>query len=300
VLIVEGLEERLPNDYAGITQHVLALKALQGETGAIIPDNIDSNAPTVRTVNGLVRPILTMRPGETQLWRIANIGADIFYDVAFAARLFTVIAEDANPVTRPYTALDLVMPPGKRFDVLVTAPAEPGRYSFETVSYDQGGDRYPQDTLMTVDVQGDPADPLPPLTEGLAEPSGLAEAEVAERRTFVFSGDDDTNNLAINGMPFDMDRIDAEPRLGTVEEWTIENVTSEQHPFHIHVNDFEVLSVNGVPYAANGEQDTVVLPPGGQVVVRIGFFDFTGKFVFHCHILAHEDGGMMATVEVVP
>jgi FtsP/CotA-like multicopper oxidase with cupredoxin domain len=55
-----------------------------------------------------------------------------------------------------------------------------------------------------------------------------------------------------------------------------------------------------VPYTSHGEQDTVVLPPHGEVVIRTAFLDFTGKFVFHCHILAHEDGGMMAVVEVVP
>jgi FtsP/CotA-like multicopper oxidase with cupredoxin domain len=300
VLIVEGFEQRLPEAYRGVAQRVLALKDLQVEDGAIVADNIDSNAPTVRTVNGLVEPVLEMRAGETQLWRIANIGADIFYDVAFAARFFTVIAEDGTPVERPFTAQDLVMPPGKRFDVLVTAPTEPDSYVFETVSYDQGGDRYPRKTLMTVTVSGDPVDPLPPLTAGLMAPPASDQAPVAQRRQFVFSGDDTTHNLAINGMPFDMDRIDAQPKLGTVEEWTLKNVTSEQHPFHIHVNDFKVLSVNGVPYAATGEQDTVILPPEGEVVVRIAFLDFTGKFVFHCHILGHEDGGMMATVEVVP
>jgi len=300
VLIVEGLEQRLPAPHRDVTQHVLALKDLQVENGSIVADNIDSNAPTVRTVNGLVEPVLDMRPGETQLWRIANIGADIFYDVAFAARFFTVIAEDGNPVERPFTAQNLVMPPGKRFDVLVTAPGEPGEYAFETVSYDQGGDQYPQTTLMRVAVQGDTAPALPPVTALMIEPAAVAPAAVAEHREFVFSGDDTTHNLAINGMPFDMDRIDARPKLGTVEEWTVKNATSEQHPFHIHVNDFRVLSVNGVPYAAAGEQDTVILPPEGEVVIRIAFLDFTGKFVFHCHILGHEDGGMMATVEVVP
>jgi suppressor of ftsI len=301
VLIVEGLEQRLPAAYRDVTQHVLALKDLQVEDGAIVADDIDSDAPTVRTVNSLVEPVLDMRPGETQLWRIANIGADIFYDVAFAARFFTVIAEDGNPVEQPFTAQDLVMPPGKRFDVLITAPGEPGSYVFETVSYDQGGDRYPRTTLMTVVVKGDAVDPLPPVAEGLmsAEPA-IEQAAIAERREFVFSGDDTTHNLAINGMPFDMHRIDARPKLGTTEEWTLKNATSEQHPFHIHINDFKVLSVNGVPYAATGEQDTVILPPEGEVVVRIAFLDFTGKFVFHCHILGHEDGGMMATVEVVP
>ena len=129
VLIVEGLEQRLPEAYRSITQHVFALKDLQVKDGAIIADNINSDAPTVRTVNGLVDPTLDMKPGETQLWRLANISADIFYDLVFAAQPFIVIAEDGNPVEKLWTAMDLVLPPGKRFDVIVTAPTTAGRLS---------------------------------------------------------------------------------------------------------------------------------------------------------------------------
>ncbi len=59
------------------------------------------------------------------------------------------------------------------------------------------------------------------------------------------------------------------------------------------------MSVNGRPYAAHGLQDTVQLPVRGQVVIRMRFRDFLGKYPFHCHILNHEDNGMMANVEVV-
>ena len=85
-------------------------------------------------------------------------------------------------------------------------------------------------------------------------------------------------------------------RLGTTEEWTVRNTSAEQHPFHIHQDDFQVISVNGQPYGARSEQDTVVVPIGGQVVIRMRFTDFPGRWVFHCHILAHEDAGMMAIV----
>jgi suppressor of ftsI len=88
-------------------------------------------------------------------------------------------------------------------------------------------------------------------------------------------------------------------KLGDLEEWTLRNTDDEDHVFHIHVNDFQVMSVNGQPYNARGLEDTVVLPQGGEVVVRIPFKDFVGKFVYHCHILPHEDTGMMGIVEVV-
>ena len=78
----------------------------------------------------------------------------------------------------------------------------------------------------------------------------------------------------------------------------IRNVSDEQHPFHIHVNDFEVISINGRPYDARSLQDTVPLPVHGKVVIRQRFAQFTGKFVYHCHILAHEDHGMMGVIKV--
>jgi len=71
-------------------------------------------------------------------------------------------------------------------------------------------------------------------------------------------------------------------------------------PFHIHVNPFQVVAVNDQPVAARGYEDTVNLPRLGSITMRTRFLDFPGKFVYHCHILMHEDGGMMAVIEVVP
>jgi len=116
----------------------------------------------------------------------------------------------------------------------------------------------------------------------------------------VFSEDPQTDLYYINGRAFDHNRVDVTAQFGTVEEWTIRNVSQEEHPFHIHQGGFQVMSVNGVPYNARGQQDTVMLPVGGDVVMRKPFRDFTGKFVYHCHILNHEDAGMMAVIEVVP
>ena len=102
----------------------------------------------------------------------------------------------------------------------------------------------------------------------------------------------------INGEQFHTTRPLFVMKLGTSEEWTIRNVTGEDHPFHIHVNDFQVMSINGVPYESTGLVDTFKVPAHGQIVIRQRFLDFVGKYVFHCHILAHEDAGMMAAVEV--
>jgi FtsP/CotA-like multicopper oxidase with cupredoxin domain len=105
-----------------------------------------------------------------------------------------------------------------------------------------------------------------------------------------------TNQFYINGKQFAGARIKA--KLGTTEEWTLKNVSREEHPFHIHVNDFLVMAVNGKPVESYSWQDTVPLPVGGEVRIRMHFNRFVETYVFHCHILAHEDNGMMNIVDV--
>jgi FtsP/CotA-like multicopper oxidase with cupredoxin domain len=67
----------------------------------------------------------------------------------------------------------------------------------------------------------------------------------------------------------------------------------------MHIDDYQVVAIDGKPYDANGFQDTVIIPKGGSATILIDFEDYVGKFVYHCHILNHEDHGMMATIEVV-
>ncbi len=136
-IVVQGVEDRLPAELRGIEQRVFALKDVQVKDGAILTKNIDSGAPTTRTVNGLVDPELEIAPGETQMWRFANIGADIWYRVYFGGRPFHVIAEDANPVGEVWRAKRLLLPPGKRYDVLVQGPKH-GHHELETLAYSTG------------------------------------------------------------------------------------------------------------------------------------------------------------------
>jgi FtsP/CotA-like multicopper oxidase with cupredoxin domain len=92
-------------------------------------------------------------------------------------------------------------------------------------------------------------------------------------------------------------------KLGTVEEWDILNTSGEDHPFHLHTNAFQVMSVNGAPQPFTGRQDTIPVPHAvngnpGHVVIRIPFADYPGRWMFHCHIAAHEDHGMMSYINV--
>src|SRR5882724_3623788 len=148
-IVVDGLSQYLPPDLQHVTEHLIALKDFQVRNGAIPTTNINSNAPTTRTVNGQINPTIAIRPGETQLWRLANIRADIFYRLQLPGRQFHVLAEDANPVSSVWAADSLVLPPGKRYDVLVQGGPK-GRNSLLTLAYNQGGDQYPQEVLAGV------------------------------------------------------------------------------------------------------------------------------------------------------
>ncbi|MEA2703730.1 MAG: hypothetical protein QOD63_1675 [Actinomycetota bacterium] len=299
-IIVRGLEDKLPPELRGVPQKVFALKDLQVKDGRIVTENINSDAPTTRTVNGLVDPRVTIAPGETQLWRFANIGADIWYNLSLGGQPFNVVAEDANPVGTVWSATELLLPPGKRYEVLVQGPPA-GTYQLKTLAYSTGeeGDSYPERILSTVESTGAVVQPLA-LPTSLGPLPDIPASEVDRQREFVFSESSNGNDFYINGEQFNHDKVNVTTTLGDTEEWLITNVSGEQHPFHIHVNDFQVISVNGQPYDAKSLQDTVPLPVKGQVVIRQRFADYTGKFVYHCHILAHEDGGMMGLIEVVP
>ena len=297
-IVVRGVEDRLPPELRGVEQRLFALKDAQVKDGAIVTQNIDSDDPTTRMVNGLVEPKLGIAPGETQMWRFANIGADIWYNVSLAGLRFHVIGEDANPVGEVWEATELLLPPGKRYDVLVSGPP-PGTYELETLAYSTGkaGDSYPERVLATVESTGRAVEPaVMPLSLGPLPDIPASEVDV--QRTLVFSESDNGNQFFINGEQFDPDVVNIEATLGDTEEWTIKNSSEEEHPFHIHINDFQVISVNGQPYNARSFQDTQALPAGGEIVIRQRYADFTGSFVYHCHILAHEDGGMMGVIQV--
>jgi len=310
LIIVEGLETLLPKPLRNVRQRQIAIRDLQ--TSATAPGwaelngvEIDPTKPTKRLVNGRLQPHTALRSGETELWRLANIGSDLFYDVQLDGHKLHVIAEDGSPVWRVRTVDHLVMPPGKRFDVLVKGGA-PGRYQLRTLAdREEGFEALPTVDLMSVDVLPGASRPGPRIPRRLATPAGpITSRPVAKKRTFTFSFGTGTDFTAlIDGKTFDPTKTNVAPIVNTVEEWTLRNTSDEEHPFHIHVNDFQVVRVNGRPYRARGLQDVVIIPKmeggkPGEVVIRIPFDHFTGHFVFHCHILGHEDAGMMMTVQV--
>ena len=126
----------------------------------------------------------------------------------------------------------------------------------------------------------------------------LRDQPVDRRRTVTMTM---RGGFRIDGKPFDPDRVDQIVELGALEEWTVVNDSPLAHPFHIHVNPFQLTHVDAVPVDEPGYRDTVsVRPRGGSVTFRTLFADFPGRSLYHCHIVPHSDLGMMGVFEVVP
>jgi FtsP/CotA-like multicopper oxidase with cupredoxin domain len=287
----------------GITERVLLLKDLKVRKGSPVEDP-DPTGATIRTINGLFKPRIDIRPGELQLWRIGNIGANIYYRLRLRRHVFQVLAQDGNLKNQLVETKELVVPPAARYEVLVRG-ARPGRYKLIATRFSTGpdGDQYPPQVLATVASSGAEAAEIPLPTSFPPVPD-LRERRIDVERQIPFadSGDDFT----INGLTYDHDRIDTTVTLGNVEKWTIQNMSRELHVFHIHQTDFQVVEVDGVPQPFTGYQDTVSLPfktrrGPGTVKIIIPFTNpvIVGKFVYHCHIVQHADQGMMANIEVV-
>lgn len=143
--------------------------------------------------------------------------------------------------------------------------------------------------------------PLPAWAAGVGGPTTKPD------RVFAFGRGLDTSTTppaviwTINGRPFDPTRVDAQPVLGTTETWLLFNVSPSTHLVHLHDVDWLVLSRNGAAPAAHeaGLKETFRLDPGEFVLVATTFTDHLGPYMFHCHMLDHEDAGMMGTFEVV-
>jgi FtsP/CotA-like multicopper oxidase with cupredoxin domain len=295
-IIVEGLLDPFP-ELAGVTERVLLLKDVQIRRGRAVRLGISEEA--VRTVNGLINPTMVLRPGETQLWRIGNVGGDRYYRLTLDGHRFYEVARDGSRLTHLVQRRELVLEPGAREEVLVQAAA-PGTYTLRTAGFDTGpeGNRYPGAALATVRVAGAAMAPVA-LPERLLPVADLRH-QITGRRTIAFSESADGDTFFVDRRTFDPNRTDTRVKLGAVEEWTIRNEADELHDFHIHQTHFQVTEVNGVPQPFRGYQDIVDVPMHGAVKVIIPFTDpvIVGKFVYHCHLLAHEDRGMMATIEV--
>jgi FtsP/CotA-like multicopper oxidase with cupredoxin domain len=258
-------------------------------------------------VNGQVRPAFAARPGDRERWRIVNACAARYVRLRLDGQQLDLLGLDSGRFTGPRRVEEIVLATGNRADLLVTATA--GTSLLEALGVDRGGmggvgaavsgDVGP---LATFRVAGAAASGLPPVPSR-PQPRDLRGVEPAARRRLVFAMGIGAAmgpggmSFTIDGRGFDPDRVDQTVAVGTVEEWTIANTSPMDHPMHLHVWSMQILAEAGRPVEEIRWQDVVNIPARGEVTVRIAFDRFSGRTVYHCHILDHEDNGMMGVIE---
>jgi bilirubin oxidase len=262
-------------------------------------------------VNGGRLPVHTVRPGETQRWRILNATSAHYLRLALDGHAFTLVGTDGGLLGAPVGPLgEILVAPAQRVEVVVTANATPGgRFTLRALRHasdSMGMGSYATEDLLTLATNAEPAAaalPLPATLRPIAEP-GTGAAR--KRLVLTQSGMGMMGGMfgfLINGRAFDMNRVDLVSTLGEVETWDIVNGTMMDHPIHIHGTQFQLVSresagrVTAAPYRA--WIDTVDVPAGTTATIRVRQ-DLPGKRMVHCHILEHEDAGMMAVLEVRP
>lgn len=280
-------------------------------------------------VNGQYTPVMQMNPNEMQLWRIVNAchqaavpldspkgikwvqtaqdGVQFDprnYNPAVTNAAFTVPAQSKAPFGS--------LAPGNRVDLLVQAPSTPGMFPVT----------FNGKLLFTVNVVQDTAVPVIPNPMPFPTPAqfpampgfltDISFGDVKVKRELHFKTTTNPKGgpplHMIDGKQFDEGHVDQTMILGATEEWTLYNDGGAAHPFHIHINPFQVVEIQD-PNQNNGVAvrlptpwvwwDNFAIPPGGYMKMLTRFMDFTGMYVLHCHILGHEDRGMMQLVQVI-
>jgi FtsP/CotA-like multicopper oxidase with cupredoxin domain len=281
---------------------------------------------------------ILLKPGARELWRILNASAITYLNLALIyGRLpqqLGLVGIDGVPMnssgnTEPVTWVDHIgVPPGARVEFIVNGPGEgvPAIFATRTVDTGQGGENDPNRDLASIVAAADATEPpaLPAYHTPLPAPTlpWLRDAQPVRVRRLYFSEKLDNPNdpnsaatfyITVDGQtpkafdPADGPNIVAQQ--GDVEDWIIENRSTELHAFHIHQLHFMLLAWNGVPVNEPFLRDTVNVPYfNGRMLeypsvrVRMDFRDANtvGTFVYHCHLLEHEDAGMMGTIRVEP
>jgi len=250
-------------------------------------------------VNGVVRPTLSIRSGEVQRWRIINASAARMYRLSLRGHSFLHVGNDGGLFEHPVETNELLLAVGERVEVLVRGSGAPGSQSvLETLPYD----RYipqtrPKDwertrELLALQYTADAPVPAIRIPASLRPVVALDTSRVTAKRLMVL-----TQHL-INGQSMDLARVDVHARLGATEIWEIENLVGMDHPFHLHGFQFQVLDRNGVPEPFRSWKDVVNVRTHETARFIVRYDDHPGKWMYHCHILDHEDHGMMGVLEV--
>lgn len=254
-------------------------------------------------VNGTLAPYQNVRDELVRL-RLLNASTARVYTFGFDDdRRFSLIATDGGLLERPTALGRLTLSPGERAEIVVrmnpgertvlrSHPTPTGIFLERRL----GGNDDSFDVLQLRAATSLRPSPEPPAA--LAEPETPDGSDAVRERHF------DLRTSGINGRAVKMDRIDATVTRGTSEIWTVRNNDGVAHNFHVHDVQFRVLEVDGrqPPPELRGPKDTVYVPSGRQLRLAMRFdgpADPDTPYMYHCHLLRHEDGGMMGQFVVV-
>ncbi len=281
-------------------------------------------------VNGTVDPFLNA-PAQMVRFRILNGSSQRVYKLGLTNNQpFQLIGTDGGLLNAPVQLTRYQIAPGQRADVLVDLSAlqgqsiqfmnygteignaiygssQPGMAPFMTLpGYSSNPLNGNDFVILDINVQAPTASPVTTTPTTLTNIVPLVEGTQQITRALTFTSQNQiAGPFLINGSTFNHDVVDYTVPLGNREIWTLTNQTPIAHPFHIHDVQFQILDINGAtpPPELQGLND-VVLVPAGQGTVRFiaDFLDFandTIPYMFHCHMLQHEDQGMMGQFLVV-
>jgi len=284
------------------------------KNGFLIFDSFDHNGfiGDKFLVNGLIQPYLQVARRKYR-FRVLNGSNARIYELALSnGQDFAAIATDSHLLEHPVWVKRFRIGPAERVEVIVDFShtslkdeiflvnrlrQTDGRKPDELVSLSQGT------PLLKFKVNRDANDKsrvpnaLLPVTEG---PLQLLPKVKVQRR---FEFERSHGAWVINGEFFDENRINAKPKRGVPEIWILESGGGWVHPVHIHLSEFFILSRDGASPLPleQGRKDTVLIGGDfGSVMILIKFAEFTGRYVFHCHNIEHEDMRMMGQFEVQP
>src|ERR1700719_3597480 len=263
------------------------------------------------TVNGALRPKIDIAPGERQFWRTVNASPDLYADLELDSGSFEVVALDGMPLAyhdpsiRTRSMSHVLVPPAGRVEAIVTGPSADSQVALRTRCFDTGPDGDSNPAMVLADIvsakpsslQARPALGGSPVYATLS-PTTLKRVEASDPQ-FVVTFTEDKQGFYINGKKFEMN---AGPMLtvdvGSLQHWRVLNPTREVHPFHIHQVHFLVYAVENKPVKDPVWLDTVNVSYDSSVDLVMDFTDpiIRGMSLFHCHLLSHEDKGMMAKI----
>jgi bilirubin oxidase len=305
--IVRAPDDPLP---AGLREQVLVLAdnrftadgaihfpSPDSEAGRI--DEVNGREGDLIFVNGAIRPAIQIRSGEVQRWRIINASAARIYRLAIPGMRLVQVGTDGGLFERPVELNEILLANSERVEVLVRGSDPPGTTRvLQALPYD----RYVPQTrpadwaqprdLLTLQYVESPAVEAVAIPDRLRVVPSIDVAQASVKRVISFS------QGMINGRTMDLDRVDIRAKLGATEIWDIENIVGMDHPFHLHGFQFQVVDRNGIPEPFRAWKDTVNVPKHETVRIVVRFTDFPGKWMYHCHILDHEDMGMMGVLLV--